>query len=92
MKSFIKLARRRRHVSAGTSTGSLAVDASHIYWISKVSDPSPTNPFGQPNVGTIGRANLDGTGVDPDFISGIGYPRGVAVDGAHVYWDAPTRP
>ena len=75
-------------ISTRTYAGNaMAVDDAHIYWVSKVSDPSPTNPFGQPNTGTIGRANLDGTGVDPDFISGIGYPRGVAVDGAHVYWD-----
>ena len=75
-------------ISTRTYAGNaMAVDDAHIYWVSKVSDPSPTDPFGQPNTGTIGRANLDGTGVDPDFISGIGNPHGVAVDGAHVYWD-----
>ena len=75
-------------ISTRTYAGNaMAVDDAHIYWVSKVSDPSPTNPFGQSNTGTIGRANLDGTGVDPDFISGIGSPHGVAVDGAHVYWD-----
>lgn len=36
--------------------------------------------------GTIGRANLDGTGVDQVFIAGANYPGGVDVDGAHVYW------
>jgi hypothetical protein len=34
---------------------------------------------------TIGRANLDGTGVDRSFIPAGGFP-GVAVDAAHVYW------
>jgi hypothetical protein len=35
---------------------------------------------------SIGRANLDGSGVDPGFISGLGNPCGVAVDAGHVYW------
>jgi hypothetical protein len=50
----------------------LAVDGSHLYWAS--SD------------GTIGRANLDGTGVNNTFITGASRPCGVAVDGAHIYW------
>ena len=45
-----------------------------VYWTN--SDP-----------GTIGRANLDGTGVNQSFITGAGASAaGVAVDGAHVYW------
>jgi hypothetical protein len=36
--------------------------------------------------GTIGRANLDGTGVDERFITGLQSPSGLAVDAAHVYW------
>jgi virginiamycin B lyase len=35
---------------------------------------------------TIGRANLNGTGVEQGFITGASSPWGVAVDGAHVYW------
>jgi hypothetical protein len=35
---------------------------------------------------TIGRAKLDGTGVNPNFITGAGTPVGVTVDDAHVYW------
>jgi hypothetical protein len=37
----------------------------------------------------IGRANLDGTGVNQSFVTGAGVlfgPEGVAVDAAHVYW------
>jgi virginiamycin B lyase len=36
----------------------------------------------------IGRANLDGTGVDQSFITGASAfgPYGVAVDGQHIYW------
>jgi hypothetical protein len=35
---------------------------------------------------TIGRANLDGTGVNQSFIDGANQPCGVAADGAHLYW------
>ena len=38
------------------------------------------------NSGTIGRANLDGSGIDQAFISGADEPVGLAVDDAHVYW------
>jgi virginiamycin B lyase len=38
---------------------------------------------------TIGRANLDGTGVDKTFIDPNGSPTGLAVDEAHVYWASP---
>jgi hypothetical protein len=44
-----------------------------VYW---------TGAFG----GTIGRANLDGTGVDKRFITDARAPVGVAVDATHVYW------
>jgi hypothetical protein len=43
----------------------------------------------------IGRANLDGSGVNPSFINPVAVgtggpytPTGVAVDGKHVYWSA----
>ena len=45
--------------------------------------------LGQHVRGTIGRANLDGTGVNQSFITGASSPRGVAVDAAHVYWANP---
>jgi hypothetical protein len=51
----------------------VAVDAAHIYWTSYAT-------------GTIGRANLDGTGVHQKFITGADRPVGVAVDAGHVYW------
>jgi sugar lactone lactonase YvrE len=35
---------------------------------------------------SIGRANLDGTGVDQSFVPTASAAYGVAVDGAHVYW------
>lgn len=36
--------------------------------------------------GTIGRANHDGPGVDPNFITGATSPRGIAVNEDHIYW------
>ena len=45
----------------------------HIYWANETGN-------------TIGRADADGTNVDQDFIIGATAPRGVVVDGAHVYW------
>ena len=45
----------------------------------------PSKPFGLGPSG-VGRANLDGTGVDQSFITFDGNPSAVAVDGAHVYW------
>ena len=50
----------------------MAVDAAHIYWTDGLTN-------------TIGRANLDGSGVDESFIT-TGANWGVAVDAAHVYW------
>jgi sugar lactone lactonase YvrE len=34
----------------------------------------------------IGRANLDGTGANPNFITSATNPDGLAVDGSHIYW------
>ena len=54
----------------------MAVDDTHLYWA------------GPP--GNIARANLDGTGADPRFITDLNSPGsfvyGVAVDGAQIYW------
>jgi streptogramin lyase len=53
----------------------LAVSASaYVYWADSQN-------------GRIGRANNDGTNVEPNFIVGTGsLPSAVAVDAAHVYW------
>jgi virginiamycin B lyase len=48
--------------------------AAYVYW---------TEIFGEG--GKIGRADLDGTGVDKRFITGA-HPNGVAVDATHIYW------
>ena len=36
--------------------------------------------------GTIGRAKLDGSGIDQAFITGATRPVGIAVDQGHIYW------
>lgn len=52
----------------------VAVDGAHIYWANY-------------NDGTIGRANLNSTGVDQGFINTGGFGvEGVAVDSGHIYW------
>lgn len=51
----------------------VAVDGAHVYWANSAGD-------------TVGRANLDGTGLEPSFITGASEPCGVAVEGSHIYW------
>ena len=58
-----------------------ASSSAHIYWAYYGS--------GDATDGTVGKANLDGTGADKDFIAGeaaAGSPYGLAVDGDHLYW------
>ena len=50
-----------------------ALAVPHLYWGNRV-------------VFTIGRANLDGTGVNQSFIAAGNGPQGLAVDGQHIYW------
>ncbi len=54
----------------------IAVNASHVYW----SSPAPQN--------AIGRAKLDLTEVEKEFITGAGQPQGLAVNATHAYWAA----
>src|SRR5204863_4333042 len=42
--------------------------------------------FPETGLGAVGRANLDGTGVNLTFITGLDQPKGMAVDSAHIYW------
>ena len=59
----------------------VAVDGQHIYWAAFRTTMFTT-------VGTIGRANLDGSGADPGFITlPTNYePIGMAVNGQRLYW------
>jgi virginiamycin B lyase len=51
-----------------------AAEANFVYWTNQ-------NPET-----TIGRAKINGTGLNNSFIAGIEQPRGVAVDSRFVYW------
>src|SRR5262249_2086426 len=53
-----------------------------LYWGNQ--DDSRALAFGL--AATIGRANLDGTGVDPTFITGADTASGIALDAGHIYW------
>jgi hypothetical protein len=63
----------------------LVLDGAHIYWgTSSFSDLGNNLPTD----GTIGRANLDGTGVNNSFITqpGVSFPVPCAEDGIFLYW------
>ena len=83
----------RHSGSIRTSSPTRMPLASRAVWQStaRTSTGASGGGFGSPD-GEIGRANLDGTGVDDFFIplptvpSNLNSPCGVAVDGAHVYW------
>ena len=64
----------------GTGAGSadIAVAGDFIYWINQQSGAAV--PYTA--IGSIGRANLNGTGVDQDFIGGVLFPTGLDVDSA----------
>jgi len=49
----------------------VALNASHIYWVNSSTELQPS--------GTIGEANLNGTGVNQNFITAGTSPTGVAV-------------
>ena len=62
----------------GDSPRAVAVDSHFIYWA---------------HGNAIGRANLDGTQRNPDFIPswlGVRAPNGVAVDSKFIYWSGPS--
>jgi len=58
-------------VNAAIRSYNIAVDNNHIYW-------STDNNW-------IARANLDGSGVQPNFIPGND-PRAIAATNTHIYW------
>ena len=83
-----------RHVALALTTLALATLAltaradAFVYWTWNITPPT-TQASG------IGRANLDGTGVNQSFIAGVApvvYTTGLAVDGAHVYWASGFGP
>ena len=68
-------------LSGELNHGPIAVDGDHIYWKSFVCAGGPCDH-------AIGRANLDGSDLDNDFID-LGFDHqamGLAVDSGHIYW------
>jgi hypothetical protein len=61
----------------------LAVDAEHVYWTHYFCGPGPTSSY--ECTGSIGRANLDGSGIDRTFIDDV-IASNVAVDTRFIYW------
>jgi virginiamycin B lyase len=66
----------RAFIETADYTTGLAVDSGHIYWT-------------MPNSNYIGRAAIDGSKPDQEFIK-ANHPEGVAVDAGHVYWTNAT--
>src|SRR5262245_63909141 len=64
-------------VAMSAPTGAVSADATagaaHVFWTEGVP-------------GTIGRANVDGTAADQNFVTGGSQPHRLAVDATHVYW------
>jgi virginiamycin B lyase len=65
-------------VGSGGYFGGLAATASHLYWSNR-------------DKGSIGRANINGTHVQPHFITGLKDPNGLATSQTSLYW-ASTDP
>jgi len=66
----------------------VAANATHLYWTEAIAsscDPTLTNC-----IGFVGRSNLEGTGIDYDFITTPGSTHGVALNSTHVYWAGQT--
>ena len=75
---------------SGIDAGYVAVDAQYIYWTGNFCDGVCTGGSADPWVPAIGRANLDGTGVDRSFIvTGTNVTADLAVDAGHIYWTVP---
>ena len=63
-----------------TGGAGLTADAKHLYWTSANGGTATT----------IARANLDGSGVKQNFITGASNPCGVTVDSNFIYWAGDT--
>jgi hypothetical protein len=89
-------------VTAPSRPRYVAVDSEHVYWTNSGPLEEQAN---QPieGCGTIGRAKLDGSEPEADFIHGqletapgkfearVSSPQGIAVNASHIYWaNAPV--
>lgn len=62
-------------VTGGSSPQGIAFESSRIYWTHTVA-----------GAGKVGRANVDGSGVNPSFLPTGSAPCGIAVDSDKEYW------
>lgn len=74
----------QRFITGAKGPSGMAVDGSYIYWSN--GGPNGCAPSGTCDGSTIGRANLDGTGVNQSFITGASHPAKLAVDSNYIYW------
>jgi hypothetical protein len=63
----------------GTTLALTTPASAQVYWSNQGTD-------------SIGRAALDGSGADGDFVAGAADPTGVAIDGEFVYWSHAGDP
>ena len=68
---------RASPTSLGGGSCGIAVAGKYIYWMNNAESGKPV---------TIGRANVDGTGVNKRFITGVTTGCGIAVVRGHIYW------
>ena len=68
---------RTSPTSLGGGPCGIAVAGQYIYWMNNAESSKPV---------TIGRARLDGTGVNKRFITDVTNGCGIAVAGGHIYW------
>jgi hypothetical protein len=61
----------------------LVVVALLVAW---ATHPAKAQIFWATNNNTIGRANVDGKGVNEKFITGASHPAQIATDGTYIYW------
>ena len=64
-------------ITGANAPDSVAVDSTYVYWSNNGNN-------------TIGRANLDGSGVNQSFITTT-TPDGLSVDSSHIYWENSTN-
>ena len=64
--------------SGNVSASGLAVSGTHIYWATGFN-------------GTIGRANIDGTGLEESFVGGLMSTTDVLVAGGFLYWTEASQ-
>lgn len=89
--SLARLGDRLFFASDGDRIGYLSESSGHSHLVTGIApqEIAATNRYlywTDPAAGAIGRANLDGSGVDNRFIEDLGEPTGITTDGTHLYW------